>query len=459
MLYLFFILIIFLVILPAYFLKKRKNVEVKGAVLCLFRTKRGLRLLDSLAKTRFWDYFSDMAIIFSFGLIAALYLSLEKKEKAINYVVLYVLSILSNFFILTLLMAPNVLGLEILTPNVLRSFGKTVMMPFINLVFTVSIFGGLGFTTLLLLLIASANILVSYLMGIKPAPSITPVIPGVEIPGSPIYIPLHAVFALVILVVVHEIAHGIIARREKIKVKSLGILTVGIFPMGAFTEPDEDELKRSPVRKRMRVFAAGSMANIITAFVFFCFFMLFYLTAANNFVYDPMSISPSFIPWGHDYVEGLKVVHVINKSNAFNASLRPGEIIKNIDVVFEKRIPGSIAQIVTENRTLWVKRGANGLMGFDYYVIKKGSYDISIWVKKIIMEILYWTFTLNFTIAIINYLPFAIFDGAHILEDLAYFFMKKGKVKKAKKKAKIVVWIFSIITGAALLLGALPYFT
>ena len=96
--------------------------------------------------------------------------------------------------------------------------------------------------------------------------------PGVDmilgIPGINPIIPLwYGILGLVIAVVVHEFAHGILARTYGMNVKSLGIVWM-LIPMGAFTEPDEDALVKTTRKKRTAVYAVGPGINIIFALVF-----------------------------------------------------------------------------------------------------------------------------------------------------------------------------------------------
>jgi membrane-associated protease RseP (regulator of RpoE activity) len=49
---------------------------------------------------------------------------------------------------------------------------------------------------------------------------------------------------------------------DKLKVKSLGILYL-IVPIGAFCEPDDEELKKAQLKPRMRIYAAGPTANFV----------------------------------------------------------------------------------------------------------------------------------------------------------------------------------------------------
>ncbi|MBN1677940.1 MAG: site-2 protease family protein [Candidatus Thermoplasmatota archaeon] len=87
------------------------------------------------------------------------------------------------------------------------------------------------------------------------------------IPGINPVIPLgYGVLALIVAIVVHELAHGILARSGDIKVQSLGLVFL-VFPIGAFMEPDEKELQATTRRKRSKVFAAGPATNILLALV------------------------------------------------------------------------------------------------------------------------------------------------------------------------------------------------
>ena len=95
------------------------------------------------------------------------------------------------------------------------------------------------------------------------------------IPGLNEYIPfVWGWIALFVTMVVHEFAHGILARVEGVRVKSMGIVALLIAPIAAFVEPDEEELfgtKDKPplVSKsaRIRILSAGVISNFIVAIV------------------------------------------------------------------------------------------------------------------------------------------------------------------------------------------------
>ncbi len=89
----------------------------------------------------------------------------------------------------------------------------------------------------------------------------------IGLPGINPVIPVgYGILALAIAIIIHEFSHGILAMVGKIKVEALGLIFL-IVPIGAFVEPDEEELEKVNKRKRSRVFAAGPTSNMILALI------------------------------------------------------------------------------------------------------------------------------------------------------------------------------------------------
>jgi membrane-associated protease RseP (regulator of RpoE activity) len=72
------------------------------------------------------------------------------------------------------------------------------------------------------------------------------------------------IISIAVLVIVHEGMHGVMAAREKVRIKSLGWGLLAVIPL-AFVEPDEKQLQKQRSWKQLRVFAAGSFANYAVA--------------------------------------------------------------------------------------------------------------------------------------------------------------------------------------------------
>ncbi|MBI2674893.1 MAG: site-2 protease family protein [Candidatus Aenigmarchaeota archaeon] len=80
-----------------------------------------------------------------------------------------------------------------------------------------------------------------------------------------IFVPFwYWIIIIALLAFVHEGMHGIIAARERIRIKSLGWGLLAVIPL-AFVEPDEKEMRKKKHIQQLRVFAAGSLANFALA--------------------------------------------------------------------------------------------------------------------------------------------------------------------------------------------------
>lgn len=112
------------------------------------------------------------------------------------------------------------------------------------------------------------------------APPIAPVIPyfpqlfGMESFFPPLYF-TYFLIALVIVMFVHEFAHGIYMRLYGIKIKSTGVAAFGPI-LGAFVEQDEKDMRSKKNFEQRVVLAAGTFANIVTGLFFLAIFISFF---------------------------------------------------------------------------------------------------------------------------------------------------------------------------------------
>ncbi|MCI4365262.1 MAG: site-2 protease family protein [Thermoplasmata archaeon] len=161
--------------------------------------------------------------------------------------------------------------------------------------------------TIIALLVLDA--IVSFRISPSQAPQVSE---ALGLPGINPIIPIgYGIVALVVGIVLHELAHGVVARSQGIGVKSLGIL-VFVVPVGAFVEQDDADMMTASRRRRDRVAAAGILANFVIAVVFF--------VALSAVVSS--SVAPN--------ATGVGVAYVQPGSPAANASLAPGDIITSI---------------------------------------------------------------------------------------------------------------------------------
>jgi membrane-associated protease RseP (regulator of RpoE activity) len=84
------------------------------------------------------------------------------------------------------------------------------------------------------------------------------------LPGINPYLPIvDGWIALVVGMIVHEGAHGVVARSLGLPVKASGLLFLLFIPIGAFVDVDETALKTSRASYSGRVLAAGAGINLI----------------------------------------------------------------------------------------------------------------------------------------------------------------------------------------------------
>lgn len=182
-----------------------------------------------------------------------------------------------------------------------------------------------------------------------PGPEVALVIPGVN-PILPIEFIGYILVAIIIAIVVHEFSHGILTLVSKLKVKSLGILYL-IVPIGAFCEPDEEELKKAPIAPRMRIFSVGPAANFVVTILALLVFSFLLMSA----------VQPAHT--------GAVVFTVDSNSPVSQIGLQPGSIITSFNGT---EITNATQFIHASNRT-----HANQTVTISY-VVEDHSYTKSI---------------------------------------------------------------------------------
>ena len=276
-------------------------------------------------------------------------------------------------------------------------------------------------------------------------------------PGSSIYVPLgYGLIALATVLIVHEFSHGILAIVEKINVKSVGLMLFAILP-GAFMEPDEDEMNKSKKSSKLRIYAAGSMANITLAVI-----ALLIVSAVGSFV----------IPATFEE-HGIEIDRVVGDSPASKV-LKEGMIIESID---NHKINDSSSYIDAvdtfkpgQNITIGTDQGdyslvldknpnndSKGYMGVQatkHYELNNevaNIYGDSLpWIWFTVLELFQWIAMLNLGIGLFNLLPIKPLDGGHMFETLLSYKMSEHFYKPIVNALSLVlgmIIIFSIIYG------------
>jgi membrane-associated protease RseP (regulator of RpoE activity) len=243
------------------------------------------------------------------------------------------------------------------------------------------------------------------------------------------------------ILVPHELFHGIMARAEKIKLKSVGLLLLAIFP-GAFVEPDEKEVKKAKVLTKLRIFSMGSFANFLVSF------LIFYLTL---YLIWPLSVSP-----------GINLLNVTQGAPADLAGLKPGMILtevngKKIVPTYTEYLNGSSylhdelgnakpndsVMIKSDGNAYNVKLGFNEktnstYMGITYAPLFKVNPEFFLGV---LIPLLTMISLFSLAVGIVNILPIYPLDGGLIIQAITDKYAKK----KSKQIVRIITYLVLII--------------
>lgn len=294
--------------------------------------------------------------------------------------------------------------------------------------------------------------LVSTLPTVFDTPSVSIIIPGVEMPGSSIYIPfVYGLIALATVLVVHEFSHGIQSVGEKISIKSIGLLLFAIIP-GAFVEPDEEELKSAKRSSRLRVYAAGSVANITLALIAMLLLSLISMGIPAFFDENGIEIDRIVSDSPSDGI--LKEGMIIESIN--NEKVNDSESYVNIVGSFH---PGDNVSVQTDQGTYNVVLDKNpnnesvgffGIQASKHFEMINDSLGPIPWVLFELLELFQWVAMLNLGIGLFNLLPLKPLDGGYMLEILLSYKLSEEHYKPIVNALSVVmamIIVFSLVAG------------
>lgn len=306
------------------------------------------------------------------------------------------------------------------------------------------------------------GIILSLNMSSSQGPQVAPVLPGVDIPGSPIFLPLgYGIVAMMVLLVVHEFGHGIIARVENVRIKSIGLLLLAVIP-GAFVEPDEEDVKKSPRISKLRIYAAGSIFNLITAALAFVIMFLISSTVLVS-AFEPGGTEiTSVVPQSpaEGVLESGMVIQEINGMPTNNLSnyLKALNTTKIGDQLTFKTDRGIFTLNTIQSPTN-ASRSYIGIRTKEKQVVKSdvaGKYGVILpGIFAVLNEQLYYIFLLNILVGIFNLLPMKPLDGGLMLEEILRIRFSENSATQVANKlsiiiAAIIVFLFVVGFGPML---------
>jgi membrane-associated protease RseP (regulator of RpoE activity) len=282
---------------------------------------------------------------------------------------------------------------------------------------------------------------------------VLPTVTGIEYPQFAIGVPFwYWIIGIFTVLMAHEPMHGLLARVEKIPIKSFGLLLFVVMP-GAFVEPDEKQVKKLPMLKKMRIYAAGSFGNIILATILALILFLgldpVFFRGAVAYGYQNFTDYNLTEPFP---VEELNMTGVILSIDGINV-----ENIEDLRKVMEGKIPGQTILIETtkdEYELTLTKdptnetRGYMGIFVLDTRVLKEEYRDDQTLspVLSSSTELLIWVLMLNYGIGAANLLPIKPLDGGLMFEEIMKKIFKKEWAVKVVKIISLFTLLLILIT-------------
>ncbi|MBD3202742.1 hypothetical protein GF327_00475 [Candidatus Woesearchaeota archaeon] len=335
---------------------------------------------------------------------------------------------------------------------------------------------GIGFIGMVYITVLLASSFVNIFIQPKAPSAFAPVVPGVKIPGSPIVFPFwYTIISLFLVTIVHEAAHGLVAKAHGLKVESTGIAFFGPL-LAAFVEPNEDQIKKQEDIVQYSIFSAGPFSNII-----FALLAVVILSFAVSPVISSLQVtqgysfysitpnSPAFnasVPANQIFTK-FNGVKITNKDQFYSllSGIEPGQkiSIENDENNYEFE---AVANPQLENNPDLLKQNpeypkaiigitASGTGEF-IQIHKKDELKYSAPILKLTYQIfnifsnfLFWFFVLSSGIGIANLLPLGPVDGGRMLQVVFQ------KIIKKEKKANDIWVKVSLVTFALVLISFL----
>jgi len=295
-------------------------------------------------------------------------------------------------------------------------------------------------------------------------PAVAP--PGVRLVIPGLTIPLwEGLIAILSVLLVHEFAHGFVLRAHNLPVKSVGAMAFVVIP-GAFVEPDEKRLKKAPIMQRLRVYGAGSFANVLLALLCLSILLVAVAPRPGVYVWETAENTPAYgvlqpgmrlfsingvqmNEWEdfHNFMDNThpgENLTIVTNENTFTITITSSE--ENENQGYLGLVPiSAISRSDFINPLFTLAAIGWGITGYPIF----HPYCNTAYLPWPIISLLTWMFLLNFAIGLFNMLPAIPLDGGYILEG---FVEKRTSAKTARR----VALGFSFFVLALIVVSFLP---
>ena len=258
----------------------------------------------------------------------------------------------------------------------------------------------------------------------------------------------YILISIAVLLIPHEIAHGIASVIDKVPLKSSGVF-LGVFLPGGFVEIDEEDLAKRKARTKLRVFAAGSYTNVVTWFLVILLLSNFAASVSPLYNSNPSGVLITGLvsdgPAQNASIPAWSVLTQVNGSSIMSVNDLRNELAPLAPVVhLNLNVSGIVYRIVTQPSPSNSSRATIGIFTFDYY--KPRAQFIPISGPYHFFNTLQWMSLILLGVALVNMLPMVPFDGDRYFDTVLNVLGLKNP-----SKAKRVRTVTSLISLGLLL--------
>lgn len=230
----------------------------------------------------------------------------------------------------------------------------------------------------------------------------------------------YVIVALCVLVITHEGAHAIASLVEGISLKSSGVFLAAAIP-GGLVELDDEKLDKSPYSTQLRVFAAGSSANMAVSLIFLLLMANFALTISPFYTIVPSGVLVGGTTKGYpaeiagiqagDIIQGIDETRIANLDGlrAYMAQVKPGSTV----TISTSR--GELGLVTAPDPN----NGTHAVLGVtqltDHIVYSPRLSFLSSDLPRQLYNVEFWIYFVTVNVALINMLPLFPLDGDRFL--------------------------------------------
>ena len=225
----------------------------------------------------------------------------------------------------------------------------------------------------------------------------------------------YILLAIAVLLIPHEVAHGIASVLDKVPLKSSGVF-MAVFLPGGFVEIDEENLAKRKARTKLRVFAAGSFTNVATWALVLVLLVALYQPAptgvlVTGFTNGSPAQTAGLPQWSIITQVNNNATPDVQHLGSYLGSLTPGT---NVTVHFSN--PSQTLKVTTGKSDANSSRAILGVQTANYVPLRYqflpvvSSYQLLTafgWMQLILLGV-----------ALVNMLPLFPFDGDRYLDTL-----------------------------------------